>query len=223
MSRGPDIGKWMLIGGVLGVVVLGGAVVVVHLADPHLPGDQTNSTESVPSNGTADGTLASSATATTTATADGLTTVRSPYAAEVERLLRTAINEYRDRPLAHRRSIATELDSLAKAHSKRMAVTYRVGHTIYGETTLMRFKQAGIASRCEIDQAGGDAVYTGEDLELVAHLDRSGMNQADIARALLATWANSDEGWKLRITNAEYLGVGIVIVGDSVYATVIVC
>ncbi|MDY6818801.1 MAG: CAP domain-containing protein [Halobacteriales archaeon] len=203
----------------VGVIVLIGAVLAVLSIGAPSPGDDAIGVNRTTPTQSPTGTEGQAPSATPTDQG----TVRTQYAEAIERLLVEAINEYRETPLSSRGSFAAKLDRIAQSHSKTMATTHQVGHTIYGETTMARFKMNDIALQCAIDRPDGTGVYNGSELELVGHIDRSGMRQVDIANAFLAQWTNSDEGWKLTMGNADTIGVGIVVVEDSVYATVIFC
>ncbi|AQL41361.1 hypothetical protein BV210_00915 [Halorientalis sp. IM1011] len=157
--------------------------------------------------------------------------------AEIRAEMKTLINQRRaNRDLSELSTggqIADRLDRMARGHSVEMADEDRVSHSIDGNTSVSRYKDAGLFGTCQFESDPGtfvvDARYN--RLEVIgytvagrAHDGEFHETEENVAEAIVSDWFSGTSRDRLLYENANQLGIGIEVTQDGdVYATGNLC
>lgn len=184
------------------------------------------------------------ATTTTERSFDDRTTVpaRRFDRRDIEREARELINERRREndleELVISGNTVDTITEMARRHSNAMADEGRLSHTIEGNTSESRYRDAGLYDTCQFTNAGDSYVIAPDDnsMESLARTfagrpyqdgprTEFNENETEIARELVETWfENAVYRERLTYENAQHVSVGVEITRDgTVYATANVC
>lgn len=156
---------------------------------------------------------------------------------EIRAEIKALINQRRDNrdlsQLITEGQIVTRVDAMARSHSIAMADEARVSHSIDGNTSQDRYRQANLFDTCQFQSDPGtyvvDARYN--RLEVIDHVVAGRTHEGEflateeeVARAIVSDWFSATSRDRLLYENAKQIGVGVEVTdtGD-VYATGNLC
>lgn len=156
---------------------------------------------------------------------------------EIRAEMKTLINQRRvNRGLQELNTggrISDQLDRMAHGHSVEMADEPRVSHNIDGNTSVSRYKAAGLYDSCKFESDPGtytvDAQYNRLEVigYTVAGRTYDGQfhdTEEDVAEAIVSDWFAGTSRDRLLYENANQLGIGVEVTGGGdVYATGNLC
>lgn len=117
-----------------------------------------------------------------------------------------------------------QLEQMATNHSRRMAGSKLVAHTINGSTTSMRYKEYMGPSDCKIRAPRQNYILRKTELEAIYSYEITSGNESVLADNIAdELFLNRPTRRVLRLEGARHMGVGITVLDRVAYIDISVC